>query len=82
MDCHMPGLDGFEVTRIIRGREAESGTRSIPTIALTASAVTHERARCLEAGMNDHMSKPFTARSLHDILRKHLCSVPRMDGLD
>jgi signal transduction histidine kinase len=64
MDCQMPGCDGYQATRRIR---QEGGT--LPIIALTANAMADDRARCLEAGMNDHMSKPIDPSVLVSVLR-------------
>jgi len=70
MDVHMPVLDGFEATRAIR---ALPGTvRSIPVIAMTASAMTEDRDRCLDAGMNDFISKPISITALRTILARWL----------
>jgi PAS domain S-box-containing protein len=58
LDLHMPGLDGFQVARIIR--EHEQGTsRHLPIIALTARSSAHDRERCIAAGMDEFMSKPI-----------------------
>jgi Amt family ammonium transporter len=62
MDCSMPGMDGFEATRQIRRAESAdpaSPPRHIPIIALTANAIKGDRDRCLEAGMDDYVSKPL-----------------------
>ena len=67
MDCEMPVMDGFSATRELR-RGAGPGAR-LPVIALTADATPQGRAACLAAGMNDHLSKPFTREALHAILR-------------
>jgi signal transduction histidine kinase/CheY-like chemotaxis protein/HPt (histidine-containing phosphotransfer) domain-containing protein len=56
MDVQMPVMDGFEATRAIRGH---FGSERLPIIALTANALTEERDRCLEAGMDDHVAKPI-----------------------
>jgi HPt (histidine-containing phosphotransfer) domain-containing protein len=62
MDCQMPGLDGFSATRAIRAREAPG--RHTPIIAITASAMNGDRERCLEAGMDEYIAKPFAVDEL------------------
>jgi len=69
MDCHMPEMDGFEATREIRTRERASGRR-IPVVALTANAMAQDREACLNAGMDDHLSKPFSMLTLQNMLDK------------
>jgi PAS domain S-box-containing protein len=67
MDCHMPEMDGFEATRAIRDREGSSG-KHMPIVALTANAMAQDREACLAAGMDDHLAKPFSMQTLHDML--------------
>jgi signal transduction histidine kinase/CheY-like chemotaxis protein len=59
MDCQMPVMDGFEATRIIREREHREKSTPIPIVALTANAFSSDKEKCLAAGMNDFLSKPF-----------------------
>jgi CheY-like chemotaxis protein len=70
MDLHMPGLDGFEVTRRIR---AELPSTSQPyIIALTAGGTDGDEQRCREAGMDDYLVKPLTKEALAAALRRSL----------
>lgn len=71
MDCQMPELDGFEATRRIRSLEAEGHLNGhVPIIALTANAVKGDSNRCLAAGMDHYLSKPFEPRALCEIIQK------------
>ena len=67
MDCQMPRMDGFEATAEIRKREA-AGTRRTPIIALTATAGDRFRDRCLSAGMDAYIAKPFTRQQIEKAL--------------
>ena len=69
-DCHMPHMDGFELTAAIRRDEAP-GTR-LPIIAVTANAMQGESQRCLEHGMDDYLSKPLRLKELGPMLTKWL----------
>ncbi|WP_344254629.1 response regulator [Terrabacter carboxydivorans] len=68
MDCQMPQMDGYAATRAIRSRE-QPGHR-LPVIAMTASAIAGERERCLQAGMDDFLTKPIDVALLASTLRR------------
>jgi len=71
MDCQMPVIDGFVATQTLRQREA--GTpRHLPVIALTANAMQGDRERCLAAGMDDYLAKPFTGEEMFAALTRWL----------
>jgi PAS domain S-box-containing protein len=75
MDCLMPEIDGFEATRQIRKAEEANPAmppRHTPIIALTANAINGDRERCLEAGMDDYVSKPIDPNRLIDAIQKLL----------
>jgi two-component system, sensor histidine kinase len=72
MDCQMPGIDGFETTRRWRQREAADGLHRLPIIAVTANAAPEDRARCLAAGMDDYLTKPFELSALDSMVQRHL----------
>lgn len=67
MDLQMPEINGFEATAVIRARERVSG-RHIPIIALTAHALKEDRQRCIDAGMDDYVSKPIDAATLFEVI--------------
>jgi len=69
MDCQMPEMDGFDATRAWRKRETGSPER-LPIIALTASALEGDRERCLDAGMDDYLAKPFMRGQLVSLLER------------
>jgi CheY-like chemotaxis protein len=70
MDVQMPEMDGLEATRAIRQMETRTLTH-LPIIALTAHAMSDDRERCLQAGTDDYISKPFNPQVLLRLLEKH-----------
>ncbi|MEM9334664.1 MAG: response regulator [Pseudomonadota bacterium] len=68
MDCQMPEMDGFSATQHIRDHEEATGGGPVCIIALTANALAGDRERCIAAGMDDYLAKPFTMAELRDIL--------------
>ena len=72
MDVQMPEMDGFAATAALRSREATTNTRT-PIIAMTAHAMKGDRERCIEAGMDDYISKPVSAdairQTIHRVMR-------------
>ncbi|MDX2022951.1 MAG: PAS domain S-box protein [Deltaproteobacteria bacterium] len=70
MDCQMPQLDGYEATRRIRAWESEQQRKPTPIIALTANALPGDREECLQAGMNDYLSKPLRMEDLLTVLTR------------
>jgi CheY-like chemotaxis protein len=70
MDCQMPEMDGLEATATLRQREQQIRKRRTPVIAITANAFEGERERCLAAGMDDYIRKPFNRDDLRVILQR------------
>ena len=69
MDIHLPGIDGIEALRRLR---ADAATRTIPVIAVTASAMTHDRQKILAAGFDGYQSKPISVRPFLAAVRETL----------
>ncbi len=76
MDCMMPIMDGYQATAEIRAIEQAQGRPRTPIVALTASAIEGDRQRCLDAGMDDYLSKPFTQVGLMNTVEKWLQQGP------
>jgi CheY-like chemotaxis protein len=73
MDVNMPEMDGFATTRLIR--KMPEPWRSLPVIALTADAMVGDKERCLEAGMDDYVSKPFRIEEIESVLKSRVLMV-------
>jgi CheY-like chemotaxis protein/HPt (histidine-containing phosphotransfer) domain-containing protein len=72
MDCQMPEMDGYEMTRRIRSETAGFRNRRVPIVAMTAHAMRGDRQRCLDAGMDDYIPKPISISSVASALRRWL----------
>jgi signal transduction histidine kinase/ligand-binding sensor domain-containing protein/CheY-like chemotaxis protein len=77
MDVQMPEMDGFEATAHIRAEERQTGTHT-PIVALTAHAMLGDRQRCLDAGMDDYVSKPVSRKSIDEVINRQTLSPPRL----
>ena len=71
MDCHMPGMDGYQATRSIRDAERQRGRGRAPIVAMTADVAVDTQARCAAAGIDGFIEKPFTLQRLHAEVARH-----------
>jgi CheY-like chemotaxis protein len=69
MDIHMPGMDGYQATRVIRDPKSAVRDHDVPVLAMTATVLREDRTACLEAGMNDFVAKPIRQDELAATLR-------------
>ena len=76
MDCHMPEMDGFKATSVIRSRSV--GDSNIPIIAVTADAMKEDQQKCLQAGMNDYIPKPFKSERLSSTILRWVNPKPNL----
>ncbi|HWG10663.1 MAG TPA: ATP-binding protein [Rhodanobacteraceae bacterium] len=72
MDCQMPVLDGYSATRRLRERELRDAVPRLPVVAMTAHAMAGDRERCLEAGMDDYLTKPLDRVLMAETLARWL----------
>ncbi|RLC19239.1 MAG: hybrid sensor histidine kinase/response regulator [Deltaproteobacteria bacterium] len=74
MDVQMPEMDGLEATKVIRDPQSGVLNPEVPVIAMTAHVMREDRDLCIQAGMNDYLSKPIRAQKILDVLEKYLFS--------
>jgi len=72
MDCQMPEMDGYEATRAIRDENSTVRNHKIPIIAMTANAMQGDREKCIEAGMDDYVTKPINVKELAKVIERYL----------
>lgn len=76
MDIMLPEMNGFEITREIRKQEEENDVKQpVPIIAVTANTLDNDREKCLNAGMDEYLPKPFTAQDLYRVIEECIASV-------
>jgi CheY-like chemotaxis protein len=80
MDVQMPGMDGIEAVKLLRAREV-GGSRRVPVVALTAQAMNGDAERCLEAGMDSYITKPFDLVELEWVMLQMLSEKPAVEPL-
>lgn len=80
-DCHMPHMDGFQLTAAIRGDEEGTGKRA-PIIAVTANALEGEAQRCIAEGMDDYLSKPLKMDDLKAMLKKWMPAFDPVEAVE
>ncbi|MFH1313232.1 MAG: response regulator [Candidatus Eisenbacteria bacterium] len=76
MDCQMPEMDGYEATRRIRDTSSAVRNHKVPIIAMTANALQGDRQKCVDAGMDDYVSKPVEPEDLAEVLSRWLPTEP------
>jgi CheY-like chemotaxis protein len=72
MDVQMPEMDGYEATGVIRDPQSKVQNHEVPIIAMTAHAMKGDRERCIEAGMDDYISKPIQVQKLAEVMERFL----------
>jgi CheY-like chemotaxis protein len=79
MDVQMPVMNGVEAARAIRRREAETGRRPTPILALSANVMSHQVAEYLTAGMDGLIAKPIEVRAMLNAMRKAMAERPPVE---
>jgi len=75
MDCRLPIVDGFEVTRRLRDQEGDA--KHTIVIGVTAHAMVGDRQKCLDAGMDNYISKPYKIKNILQVLERHADQIQR-----
>ena len=70
MDCHLPGIDGYETARRIRARSRGARNQGVPIVATTAAVMGSDRQNCFAAGMNAYLAKPLKIKSLEQVIEE------------
>jgi CheY-like chemotaxis protein len=73
-------MDGFEATKVIRDPRSRVKNHDVSIIAMTAHAMQGDRQKCLDAGMDDYISKPINAGELFKLIDRHIYAVAKSDG--
>jgi CheY-like chemotaxis protein len=81
MDIQMPEMDGYETTRIIRKMEEQAGRHTV-IIAMTAYAMRGDKEKCISAGMDDYISKPFKSDDLYEIIDEYAGTRKNLNDID
>lgn len=76
MDCQMPEMSGYETTRVIRDPASSAKRHEVPIVGLTTGVMIRDHEKCMEAGMNDSLSKPVQSDAIEDVIRRHVCGEP------
>ncbi|MDD4539857.1 MAG: response regulator [Lentisphaeria bacterium] len=72
MDVQMPDMDGLQATRLLRSQDETACNRDVPIIAMTAHSAENYQQQCHDAGMNDYICKPITAKTLRECITRWL----------
>ena len=80
MDCDLPELDGLEATRKVRAWEKRSGTKPVRIVAVTGRSTRQEHAECLQAGMDEVFTKPFSMAELAAVASRHAADADPSTG--
>lgn len=72
MDCQMPQMDSYKVSMLIREHQQRTNKKQTPIVAVTADVVKGTKMKCLDAGMNDYLTKPINQFQLREVISKYI----------